>query len=392
MPYQYEALLEEMVFRRATDLYLTLGCAPTFRIADTLVHMEEGVLDAAALEDMITQILSPDQRAEFEGTLEFNTGFALRDVARFRINVMRQRLHPAIVIRRIQTEIPSLSSLNLPNVYADIMLEKRGLVLVVGPTGSGKTTSLAAMVGHRNRSLPGHIITIEDPIEYVHTHDQCIISQRDVGLDTYSFSIALKNTLRQRPDVVVIGEIRDREVMEQAMYFSETGHLCLATLHASNASQTIDRIINFFPEDRHHQVLLNLSLNLKAVFSQRLVENLKGGKAIANEILLNNGLIKQLIENGKVRELREMIERGANDGMITFDHSLFALYAKGIISAEVAIAESENPGNVRLMMKQAQHGSSFTIGNEQLSVTGKAAGGIKLRHAPAADAPKKSNF
>jgi twitching motility protein PilU len=246
-------------------------------------------------------------------------------------------------------------------------MAKRGLVLVVGPTGSGKTTSLAAMIGHRNLNGDGHIITVEDPIEFVHPHRRCIITQRDVGIDTYSFAIALKNALRQRPDVVVIGEIRDREVMEQALYFAETGHLCLATLHANNASQAIERVINFFPEERHTQILLNLSLNLRAILSQRLVTNLNGTRSLITEIMLNNGLIKQLIEEGKIRQIREMIEKGSSEGMMTFDQCLLKLVAEGALSPEIAVAESDNPANLRLQMKQSAGiiGSSAKIALRQ---------------------------
>jgi twitching motility protein PilU len=229
--------------------------------------------------------------------------------------------------------------------------KQRGLILVSGQTGSGKSTSLATMVGHRNAHGQGHIITVEDPIEFVHQHGRCIVTQRDVGLDTYSYALALKNALRQRPDLVVIGEVRDREVMEQAIYFSETGHLCIATIHANNASQTIERVINFFPEDRHPQILLNLSLNLRATLSQRLMRTIDGGRTLALEIMLNRGLIKQHIELGKVRQLREMIEKGATDGMHTFDQHLLSLYERRIISEEVALAESDSVANLRLQIQ-----------------------------------------
>jgi len=350
-----DTLLEDMIMRHASDLYITFGSAPSFRVGDDMVPLDCPPLDDDIISTYLDHLLKPEQRDEFETTLEFNTGMAFRDnLARFRINAFRQQQHSGIIIRRIQTDIPTAASLGLTKAYTDLVMEKRGLVLVVGPTGSGKTTSMAAMIGHRNSSGQGHIITIEDPIEYVHTHKQCIVTQRDVGLDTYSFAIALKNALRQRPDVVLIGEIREREVMEQAIYFAETGHLCLATLHASNASQAIERAINFFPEERHPQILLNLSLNLRGILSQRLVSNLKGGRSLAVEVMLNNGLIKQLVEEGKIRQIREMIEKGTSEGMRTFDQSLVDLFASGTISAEVAIAESDNPANVRLHIKQLE--------------------------------------
>jgi twitching motility protein PilU len=357
-----EDLLQGMVEKQASDLYLTYNAAPHFRVGDTLIAADATALDHAALDHYVKTLLSEDQQDEFASTLEFNTGMNFRDgLARFRINVLRQQQYPAIVIRRIQTDIPTATSLGLSPVYTDLVMEKRGLILVVGPTGSGKTTSLASMIGHRNRHGSGHIITVEDPIEYLHQHDNCIITQRDVGLDTYSFSIALKNALRQRPDVVVIGEIRDREVMEQALYFSETGHLCLATLHASNASQAIERVLNFFPEDRHQQILLNLSLNVQGIFSQRLVPDTRGGRALAMEVMLNNGLMKQLIEEGQIRKMRELIEQGTGEGMHTFDQHLFSLFTQGIISADVAIAEADSPANVRLAVKKhsLEHGNTI---------------------------------
>jgi twitching motility protein PilU len=344
------ALLEEMQKLKASDLYLTYACPPTLRISDRLAQLTSESLTDADLSRYLGQMLTPEQIEEFQVTLEFNTALNFNEVARFRVNVFRQQGHDGLVVRRIQMDIPTLESLNLPTTYADMALMKRGLILVAGPTGSGKSTSLAAMIGHRNRMGSGHIVTVEDPIEFIHRHDQCIITQRDVGLDTYSYSIALKNTLRQQPDMVVIGEVRDREVMEQAIYFAETSHLCIATIHANNSSQVIERVLNFFPEERHPQILMNLSLNLRAVLSQRLVPNIQGAKSLALEVMLNQGLIRQLIEEGKVRQVREMIEKGASDGMQTFDQSLFELYRSKTITEEVAIAESDSPANLRLQI------------------------------------------
>jgi twitching motility protein PilU len=253
----------------------------------------------------------------------------------------------------INTVIPTPEQLYLPKVYSDLVMMGRGLILVVGQTGSGKSTSLAAMIGHRNRHGTGHIITIEDPIEFVHQHHGCIISQRDVGIDTFSFGIALKNALRQRPDLVLIGEVRDRETMEHAINFSETGHLCLATLHANNANQAIERILSFFPEEKHPQIRLNLSLNLKAILSQRLILNLKGTRSLAAEVMLNNGLIKSLIEDGKIREIKEMMHKGTDQGIRTFDQSIFELYSQGIISEEIALSEADNLANMKLNISQS---------------------------------------
>ena len=342
----------EMVNHKASDLYLTYGSVPSLRIGDTLLPVGHEPLNDADIHQLYTEITTPTQREEFESTFELNTALPWKDAARFRINLFYQQGHIGIVIRRIQLEIPSLHELNLPPVYGDLSLQLRGLILVVGPTGAGKTTSLAAMVGHRNTHGHGHIITVEDPIEFIHLHNTCIITQRDVGLDTYSYAIALKNALRQRPDLVVVGEIRDREVMEQAMYFAETGHLCIATLHANNSSQAIERVLNFFPEERHRQVLFNLSINLKAVLSQRLLRNVKGTRTLACEVLLNTGLIRTLIEENKVRQIREMIEKGTSEGMQTFDQHIYALIKQGLISEEVALAEADNPSNLRLRLSQ----------------------------------------
>jgi twitching motility protein PilU len=344
-------LLKEMVTRKASDLYLTYDCKPALRIDDQIVYIESATLSDENIAGFIEQLLTNEQQDEFRSTFELNVALNFDQHARFRINVFRQQAHDGIVIRRIETNIPTVESLNLPTLYGDLAMLKRGLILVSGQTGSGKSTSLAAMVGHRNNYGSGHVITIEDPIEFVHQHNKCIITQRDVGLDTYSYALALKNALRQRPDLVVIGEVRDREVMEQAIYFAETGHLCIATIHANNASQTVERVLNFFPEERHTQILLNLSLNLRATLSQRLIPTINGGRVLALEIMLNQGLIRQHIEQGKVRQLREMIEKGASDGMQTFDQHLFELYQSRVITEETAIAESDSSANLRLMIQ-----------------------------------------
>ncbi|MBY0544992.1 MAG: PilT/PilU family type 4a pilus ATPase [Gammaproteobacteria bacterium] len=344
-------LLEDMVTRRASDLYLTYDSPAALRINDNIVAVNRFALKDEDIQRYISQLLTPEQQDEFHSTFELNMALNFNDAARFRVNVFRQQAHHGIVIRRIENNIPSLESLKLPPVYGELAMLKRGLILVSGQTGSGKSTSLAAMVGFRNTHGQGHIITVEDPIEFVHQHHKCIVTQRDVGLDTYSYALALKNALRQRPDLVVIGEVRDREVMEQAIYFAETGHLCIATIHANNASQTIERVINFFPEDRHPQILLNLSLNLRATLSQRLMRTQDGGRTLALEIMLNRGLIRQHIELGKIRQLREMIEKGASDGMQTFDQHLFSLYQSRVISEEVALAESDSLANLRMQIQ-----------------------------------------
>ena len=341
--------LDEMVTRHASDLYITFGSPIALRVNDT-IHRTGELADDAMLTRYINQLLNVAQREEFSIMNELNMAFLWKNVARFRVNVFRQQGHEGIVIRRIQMKIPTIQELNVPLLYGDLALQKRGLILIAGPTGSGKTTSLAAMVGHRNQHGSGHIITVEDPIEFTHHHGQCIITQRDVGLDTSSYAIALKNALRQRPDMVVIGEIRDREVMEQAIYFAETGHLCIATLHANNSSQAIERVINFFPEDKHRQILMNLALNLRAILSQRLIANTKHGRTMIAEVMLNNGLIKQLIEEGKIRHIRDMIEKNNAEGMQSFDQCLLDLYNRHAISEETALAEADNSANMRMQI------------------------------------------
>ncbi len=356
-PTHIHELLNAMVAQKASDLYLTFGSFPSLRINDAIQPCGDSLLNDKDLSQFLDQLLTPEQLDELRTTFEMNAALNFNQDARFRVNAFRQQGHDGIVIRRIETTIPTIGSLNLPPIYGELSLMKRGLILISGQTGSGKSTSLSAMVGHRNTHGYGHIITVEDPIEFVHHHQQCIITQRDVGLDTYSYSLALKNALRQRPDLVVIGEVRDREVMEQAIYFAETGHLCIATIHANNASQTIERVLNFFPEERHPQILLNLSLNLRASLSQRLVPTMSGGRTLALEIMLNRGLITQLIEQGKIRQLREMIEKGVGEGMQTFDDHLFALYQQNIISDEMAIAESTSAANVRMMIQNKKAGT-----------------------------------
>ncbi len=345
-------LLQIFVDKDASDLYLTVGAPPTMRMNHNIERIGDTKMNEQAIRSIINDILSPEAISEFDATLEYNTAFDWEGKARMRINLFRQRQNTGMVIRRIRTEIPSLESLKLPATYGDLIMEKRGLILVVGPTGSGKSTTLASMLGHRNQHGYGHIVTIEDPIEFIHDHNNCIITQRDVGIDTYSFGIGLKNALRQMPDVIVIDEIRDRETMEHAIVFAETGHLCLATLHANNTNQAVERIINFFPEEKHRQVLMNLSFNLKSIISQRLVRNVENGRSIVTEVMLNEGLIKNMILDGRVNEIRELIEKGYGTGMRTFEQSLLELYINGVISEEVALAEADSPANLRLAMKQ----------------------------------------
>jgi twitching motility protein PilU len=351
--FEIQPLFAQMVEKSASDLYLTVGRPAALRLSDT-IHDIGAPLTREDVQTALSQLLTEDQIAEFESTLEFNSAYGWDNKARFRINALMQQQEPALVIRQIQTVIPTFESLGLPQAYQKLIMEKRGLVLVVGPTGSGKSSTLAAMIGYRNENGSGHIITIEDPIEFLHTHKGCIVTQRDVGIDTFSFGMALKNALRQRPDLVLIGEIRDRETMEHAINFAETGHLCLATLHSNNTNQAIERILNFFPEEKHRQVLMNLSLNLKGILSQRLILNKQGKRSLAVEIMLNQGLIRQLIEEGKVKDIKPVMEKNSDYGMRTFDQSIVDLFNKGMIDEDEAVAESDNPANMRLQIKQAR--------------------------------------
>lgn len=356
-----ESLLDMAVEKQASDIYITFGFPPALRVEDTTEKVGDEALDDITIKELASSLLSEDQMDEFDTTHELNTSFQWNDKARYRLNAFRQQGHMALVLRRIVTAIPKLEELNLPIVYKDLVMMKRGLIIVVGQTGSGKSTSLAAMIGYRNANGTGHIITVEDPVEFLHNHDQCIISQRDVGVDTYSFGMALKNTLRQHPDVIMIGEIRDRETMEHAIHFAETGHLCMATLHANNSSQAIERVLNFFNETEHQQILLNLSLNLRAVLSQRLVPNTRQRNSIAVEVLLNEGLIRDLIHEGKIRDIKDVMAKNKERGMQTFDQALLELYKNKMITKDTALAESDNPANLSLWIKQLEIGSRVVL-------------------------------
>ncbi len=350
-------LLDQMIARKASDMYLTYNCPPALRIDGEINPVNLPRLNDQDIHNCLNNLLSPHDMAEFVRKWEFNSAIQWNEFARFRINAYRQQMHNALVIRRIQTDIPTPESLGLPKAYTDLVMKKRGLVLLVGPTGSGKSTSLASMIDYRNLRGNDHIMTVEDPVEFLHFHKNCIISQRDVGIDTISYGAALKNALRQQPDVILIGEIRDRETMEHAISFAETGHLCVSTLHANNANQTIERILNFFPEERHRQILVNLSLNLRGIVSQRLVPNLKGKRSLACEIMLNEGVISQYIHEGKITELKETMAVNRDYGMQTMDQSLHELYLKGEIDMETAFAHADNAANLRLKIL---HGSGYS--------------------------------
>ena len=349
--FMYE-LLRLMIARKASDLFITAGFPPAMKIDGKLTPVNNQSLTAQHSAELARAIMSDKQAAEFEATKECNFAVHPADIGRFRVNAFVQQARVGLVLRTITTKIPNLDEMGLPAVLKDISMTKRGLVVLVGGTGSGKSTSLAAMIGHRNENSYGHIITIEDPVEYVHEHRNCIVNQREVGVDTDSWFAALKNTLRQAPDVILIGEIRDRETMEYAIAFAETGHLCMSTLHANSANQALDRIINFFPEERKPQLLMDLSLNLKAFISQRLIPK-KGGKgrSAAIEVMINSPYISDLIFKGDVHEIKTVMSRSRELGMQTFDQALFDLYEGGEISYEDALRNADSINDLRLKIK-----------------------------------------
>lgn len=342
--------------KKASDLYLTVGFPPTLRIEGAFEYIRKEPLSVDEINEIFSSILTNRQRRDFEIQMELNTSLDVGKFGRFRINALRQRQNPALVIRRIISKIPSFSELRLPILLEKLSMEKRGLILVTGMTGSGKSTTLASMVDYRNVHEQGHIITIEDPIEYFHEHKKCVVTQREIGVDTESYGVALKNSLRQRPDVILVGEIRDREVMEQALIASETGHLCLSTLHTTNAYQSIERIVNFFPEEYHGQIRLNLSLNLKAIISQRLVPCSRGGMVMAIEVVLNQGLVRELIHAGEITKVKDVMEQNNQLGMCSFDQSLLRLFKDDLITEETALSYADQPGDLKIRIQQFKMG------------------------------------
>ena len=365
-------LLRGMVAKRASDLFITAGFPPAFKVDGKMTPVSNQSLTPQHTQELARSLMNDKQAQEFEGTKECNFAISPPGIGRFRVNAFVQQQRVGVVLRTITTAIPKFEELGLPLVLKDVAMTKRGLVIFVGGTGSGKSTSLAAMIGYRNENSYGHIITIEDPIEYVHAHKNCLITQREVGVDTDSWEMALKNTLRQAPDVILIGEVRERETMEHAIAFAETGHLCLCTLHANSANQALDRIINFFPEERRDQLLMDLSLNLKGLISQRLIP-LKDakGRAAAVEILLNSPLISDLIFKGEVHEIKEIMKKSRELGMQTFDQALFDLFEAGKISYEDALRNADSVNdlrlNIKLHSKEAKN-RDVTSGIEHLNI------------------------
>ncbi len=361
-PAEFTSLLKLMAAQRASDLFITAGMPPSLKIHGKISPVTETGLTPQQSRDLVLSVMTPPQREEFEKTHECNFAIGLSGVGRFRVSAFYQRNQVGMVLRRIETHIPTTEELNLPPIVKTLAMTKRGIIIFVGATGTGKTTSLAAMIGHRNKNSTGHIITIEDPIEFVHRHEGCIVTQREVGIDTDSWDNALKNTLRQAPDVIMIGEVRTRESMDHAIAFAETGHLVLCTLHANNANQAMDRIINFFPEERRNQLLMDLSLNLKGVIAQQLLPRVDGkGRRVAMEVLLGTPLVQDYIRDGEIHKLKEVMKDSTQLGMRTFDQSLFELYQAGEISYDDALRYADSQNEVRLKIKLAQGGDARTL-------------------------------
>ena len=349
---EFESLLKLMVHKNGSDLFITAGVAPSLKINGKIAPVTQATLTPIQAKEIVLGIMSPAQKEEFAANNECNFAISASGIGRFRVSAFMQRNNAGMVLRKIETTIPTMDELGLPAILKELAMTKRGLIMFVGATGSGKSSSLASMIGFRNKNSTGHIITIEDPIEFIHHHQGCIVTQREVGLDTVSFETALKNTLRQAPDVILIGEVRTRETMDHAIAFAETGHLCLATLHANNANQAFDRILNFFPEDRRNQLLMDLSLNTRAFIAQQLIPTPDGtGRVLSAEIMINSPLMADLIRKGEVHKMKSLMAKSRNMGMQTFDQSLFDLYKLGHITYEDAINYADSANELRLMIK-----------------------------------------
>jgi len=350
--------LKLMTEKGASDMFLTTGAPVNIKVEGKLYPLGNTGLPGGMVKKIAYSLMDEGQVPQFERDLELNLAIAVKDAGRFRINVFKQRGEVGMVIRAIKSDIPSIEQLRLPVLFRELIMEPRGLILLVGATGSGKSTTLASMIDYRNSNVSGHILTIEDPIEYLHRHKKSVVNQREVGLDTKSYHLALKNAMREAPDVIMIGEIRDTETMEAAIAFSETGHLCLATLHSNNADQTLERILNFFPESAHRNILMNLALNLRAVISQRLVIGKDGRRLPAVEVLLNTPLIRDMIRRGQIHEIKEAMDRSLQEGMQTFDQALMAMYKEGKIDLEEALAKADSRDGLALKIRLSEGGDS----------------------------------
>ncbi|WP_313284708.1 PilT/PilU family type 4a pilus ATPase [Stutzerimonas kunmingensis] len=368
---EFEKLLRLMVEKGGSDLFITAGVPPSMKVNGKIMPVSKTAMSPEMTRETVHGVMNEQQRREFTENHECNFAISARGIGRFRVSAFYQRNLAGMVLRRIETNIPTIEELKLPDILKKLSMTKRGLVLFVGATGTGKSTSLASMIGYRNKNSSGHIISIEDPIEFIHQHQNCIVTQREVGIDTSSFEVALKNTLRQAPDVILIGEIRTRETMDYAVAFAETGHLCLATLHANNANQALDRIINFFPPDRHNQVWMDLSLNLKAIVAQQLVPTPDGkGRRAVIEVLINTPLAADLIRKGEVHELKSLMKRSTELGMQTFDQALYNLYVQGEITYEDALLHADSANDLRLLIKLGSEtdGEHLTSVSQDLSL------------------------
>lgn len=363
---EFDKLLKIMVEKGGSDLFITAGVPPSIKIHGKIVPVTKVSLTPEQTREIILNTMTDKQREEFVDKHECNFAISARGIGRFRVSAFYQRNLCGMVLRRIETNIPRIEDLGLPDIIKELAMTKRGLIIFVGATGTGKSTSLASMIGHRNRNSKGHIISIEDPIEYIHQHQGCIVTQREVGLDTESFEIALKNTLRQAPDVIMIGEVRSKDTMNYAVTFAETGHLCLATLHANNANQALDRIINFFPPEQHNQVWMDLSLNLKAIVAQQLIPTPDGkGRRAVIEVLLNTPLCADMIRKGEVHKLKELMTKSREVGMQTFDQALYDLYAANEITYEDALSYADSANDLRLLIKLG----ADAAGSEELTAS-----------------------
>lgn len=348
----FEKLLNQMVELKASDLFITSGLPPCVKANGKVDYLSDTKLSPERSHEIVMSLMDDEQQEEFLKERELNFAIQVEGLGRFRVNAFQQRSCSGAVLRRIETVIPKFEDLGVPQLLADLAMTKRGLIILVGATGAGKSSTLAAMIGHRNQNSSGHIITIEDPIEFIHEHAGCILTQREVGVDTDTFEIALKNTLRQAPDVILLGEIRSQDTMNYAMKFAETGHLCFATLHANNANQALDRIVNFFPPEAHKQLWSDLSMNLKAIVAQQLIPTVdEKGRVPAIEILLNNPAVANNIAKGEVGVLKELMNKGRDQGMQSFDFALYQLYAAGKISYENALKHADSENEIRLMIK-----------------------------------------
>jgi len=349
---KFTDFLKTMAERKGSDLFITTGMSPSMKVDGQLEALVDQKLSPDQARELVLGIMNQEQREEFRTKKECNFAISAAGIGRFRVSAFYQRNQVGMVLRRIEFDIPQLDALNLPEIIKDLAMTKRGLILFVGATGTGKSTSLASMIQYRNENSRGHIISIEDPIEFIHQHKQCIVTQREVGIDTESFEVALKNTLRQAPDVIMIGEVRNRETMEYALAFAETGHLCLATLHANNADQALERVIHFFPTERHPQIFMDLSLNLRGIIAQQLVPTPDGKeRRAAIETLLNTPLVSDIIRKGEIHQLKNLMKKSRDLGMQTFDQALFDLFNQGLVSEQEALLHADSPNDLRLMIK-----------------------------------------